>query len=247
MNSFFNFVSNLFITVAVSLGLMTSTPETVAITPQSNSSIVSTTTIHTAEQVNMPTKKQESKAATPKPVTGTATKVISANSEFGTKKVVSSEVTSKKTATPTSKAKTFSIIDFKTGLKIDRSSPEKQGPVTIHIAGFDQAPEKLSLCKTLLDENNVTLTETDCWPLKEYGTWKGYLHGDPYNLAPRSMFDYKSAIKTERNVKMRFELINSLTNDYSIDSIGHPRDRHPEFLIATDDTAIFKYWSSVAF
>jgi len=93
-------------------------------------------------------------------------------------------------------------------------------------------PKNLSLCMTLTNENNVALTESDCWSLEKYGTWS-YLSNGDLNLAPLDPYDsfWTGGL---RPVRIRFELVQGLTSDYTSQRV---RDRYP--LLATDDTGTF--------
>lgn len=85
---------------------------------------------------------------------------------------------------------------------------------------------------TLVNVQNVALTETDCWPLEKFGTWSQMTNYD-LSLAPRNEADFKSGPNT---VKIRFELVQGLVRDYSDAPV---RSRYPA--LATDDTGAFIY------
>ena len=137
--------------------------------------------------------------------------------------------------TTNSTAPRMSVKKISTGFVLNWFSVEKTLPLSVTTQTEATAPKNVSLCMSLVDANNVSVTETDCWPLNEYGNWSVMVSSD-MNLAPdEKRMDFWTA--GTHQAKVRFWLVPEKINDYSSDTT---RTRHPA--VAVDDTGIFQIY-----
>lgn len=138
----------------------------------------------------------------------------------------------------------FFVKKVPTSAKFDLSSDKNKLPISILVKEFDINPALVSFCKTIVDQNNIEVTETDCQPLYTYNSIKTVLkHGD-LSLAPLnedSAFWTNILAGKKVKAKLKFELLNVLTTDYSL---GYTRKAHPEYLLAHSDTGLFNMFAS---
>lgn len=132
-------------------------------------------------------------------------------------------------------ASLMSVKKVAAGFILNWFSSEKTLPLSVTTQTQAADPKNISLCMSLVDTNNVSVTETDCWPLNQYGTWSAMTSSD-MNLAPDASRTDFWTVGTHQ-AKVRFWLVPEKINDYSSDTT---RARHPA--VAVDDTGIFQIY-----
>lgn len=125
----------------------------------------------------------------------------------------------------------FTVKKVPADLVVVAGSAEKKLEITYTTQQLQQDPKKLQVCWTLLDSNNVKQTETDCWPLGEYGTKTFFTNGD-FSLAPaKNNTIYKLGNNT---VILLFELIDPASYRFN------PATRKMDIIpLASDTTGPF--------
>lgn len=110
-----------------------------------------------------------------------------------------------KAPAPAAKTGGFYVRKVPAGFVLDVTIEEP----TLHLAVTTEPraedPATLSLCWTVVDPQDVVLSETDCWPLEKYGTWEASINYD-HSLAPSP--EGNAYYKYGHNmVKLRFDLV----------------------------------------
>ena len=125
----------------------------------------------------------------------------------------------------------FSVKKVPAGFSMDMSSKEKTMEFSYTTQKLAHDPTKLQICWTLVDAADIVQTETDCWPLKTYGTVTLWIDSD-FSLSPSPTNTiYKPGHHT---VKLLVELVDPAK--YTVDPGMRTVKLEP---IASDDTGFF--------
>ena len=138
--------------------------------------------------------------------------------------------------TPTEQQKTggFFVKKVPAGFVLDVTKVEPTLHLSVTTEPRAEDPAELYLCWTVVDPQDVVLSETDCWPLKKYGTWIASINYD-HSLAPSSAGEkyYKYG---HNMIKLRFDLVGPTR----IQNADGPSPNTPT--LGTGDTGVFDYY-----
>ena len=143
--------------------------------------------------------------------------------------------TTQKPVQTTSAVVGFSVKKVPTGTIVNAASQEETLELSVTTAPRAEDPTKLSLCWTMLDAENVSLSETDCWRLGTYGTWTAKTSAD-FSLAPSEAGKQRLWTHGHHQIKLRFDLVGP----GSFQMADGPSASTP--ILGSDDTGLFDFY-----